>query len=198
MERVYSTLVLSTPREAPEAQLPRPKPLEADTCLVLGLVDMVTVHGVFPFLVFIFTTPDAISPYSTEGTPVITSTDSTLDEAMLLVDTPLTLLLVVEASAKEALLDRRTPSTSTAVPKEELPPSEPAPARMLNCLAEVRLLDSVAPPGSRLEMSNTFISCTCSRAVLSMVRAVVAELPSSRAVTTAFSRVRLSGARATL
>ena len=140
--------------------------------------------GVFPFLVLILTTPDPISPYSTEGTPVITSTDSTLADAMLLVDTPFT-------SEYEALFESRTPSTSTAVPKDALPCS-PVPARMLNCFSDVRALDWVAPPGRRLAMSDTFIICTCSSAVLSIVREVVAELPFSFAVTTASSSARLS------
>ena len=84
------------------------------------------------------------------------------------------------------------PSTSTAVPKEALPFSLVPPARILNCLLVTRLLSTVAPPGRRLEMSPTFMSCTCSRAVLSTVREVVAAASFSLAVTTAPERVRLS------
>ena len=76
--------------------------------------------------------------------------------------------------SKDALLDSRTPSTSTAVPKEALPLSPDPPARRVNCFWLVRVLFSVTPPGSRLAMSLTFISWTWSRAVLSMVRDVVA------------------------
>ena len=131
-----------------------------------------------------------MSPYSTEGTPVMTSTDSTLVEAMLLVATPF-IWLVEENWPKAALFERRTPSTSTAVPKEALPSSAPE-ARMLNCCSLVRLGLAVAPPGIRPEMLETFISWTCSRAVLSMVRGVVAAELLSWAVTTAPSRARLS------
>ena len=176
---------------------PRPNPFEAETCLVLGLVESVTMKGVLPFLRLTFTTPEPMSPYSTEGTPVITSTDSMLEETMLLVETPLTgLLSKSEAATKDALLDRRTPSTSTAVPKEA-DPFSPEPARMLNCFSEVSDGSTVAPPGRRLEMSETFISWTWSRAMRSMVRVVVAELPSSCAVTMALSSERLSGLSST-
>jgi hypothetical protein len=72
-----------------------------------------------------------MSPYSTEGTPVMTSTDSTLLDAMLFVLTPLTPEAELFTDVKLALFDSLTPSTSTAVPNEELPVSDPAiPARM--------------------------------------------------------------------
>ena len=157
-------------------------------------MDIVTVQGVLPFLVLIFTTPEVISPYSTEGTPVMTSTDSTLEEAMLLVAAPF-IWLVEENWPKEPLFESRTPSTSTAVPKEALP-SSAVEARMLNCCSLVRLGLVVAPPGIRPAMLETFISWTWSRAVLSMVREVVAAALLSCAVTTAPSRARLSGERA--
>ena len=176
MERVYSRLPLSTPRDCPLLEWPREKPLLAETCLVLGLVDIVMVSGVRPRRVLIFTTPDDISPYSTLGTPVMTSTDSIFDDAMLLVLMPLNEPLL--EFVKEALLLSLTPSTSTAVVKELLPPSA-LPPRMLNCFSVVRVGSLVAPPGSRLLMSETFITCTWSSAVLSMVRAVVALLASS-------------------
>ena len=83
-----------------------------------------------------------------------------------------------------------------AVPKATLPLSDFSPLRKICCsLVNAWLPKPVAPPGSRLLMSARFISWTWSRAVLSMVRDVVAELPSSLAVTTAPSRARLSGLR---
>ena len=197
-ELVYSMLAFSTPLDVPLTLLPRPKPLLTESCLVLGLVDMVTIQGVLPFLVLIFTTPEPMSPYSTEGTPVMTSTDSMLEEAMLLVLTPLRSGLPPESTAKDALSDRRTPSTSTAVPKEALPDSPLSAARMLNCLLLTRLLSVVTPPGRRLAMSPTFMTCTCSRAVLSMVREVVAALSFSLAVTTALCNRRLSASSCSL
>ena len=144
---------------------------------------MVTAQGVLPRWVLILTTPEDMSPYSTEGTPVMISTDSTLEEAILLVVTPETLV-------KEALLVSRTPSTSTAVEKEP-------PPRMEKVWLLVRVEELVLPPGSRPLTSVTFITCTCSRATLSMVREVAAELLFSLAVTTALSSRRLSSTRLT-
>ena len=181
MERVYSSVELSTPRETPEREVPRLKPLFRETCLVSGLVDMVSVQGVLPRWVLILTTPEDMSPYSTEGTPVMTSTDSTLEEAMLLVVTPDTLV-------KEALFVSRTPSTSTAVLKEP-------PPRMEKVWLLVSVDAPVFPPGSSALMSVTFMTWTCSRATLSMVLDVAAELEFSLAVTTALSRLRLSRTR---
>ena len=50
MAFVYSTLAFNT-----AAFFPIPKPLLADTCLVLGFEENVTMYGVLPFLVDIFT-----------------------------------------------------------------------------------------------------------------------------------------------
>ena len=88
------------------------------------------LSGVRPRRVLIFTTPDDISPYSTLGTPVMTSTDSIFDDAMLLVLMPLNEPLL--EFVKEALLLSLTPSTSTAVVKELLPPSA-LPPRAPSC-----------------------------------------------------------------
>ena len=79
-----------------------------------------------PFFVFIFTTPEDRSPYSTDATPEITSMDSTLDEAILFVVDPFTPELVAKL-LKLALLESLTPSTSTAVPKEAFPSSVALP-----------------------------------------------------------------------
>ena len=59
---------------------------------------------------FIFTTPEDKSPYSTDATPEITSMDSTLDEAILFVVDPFTPELVAKL-LKLALLESLTPST---------------------------------------------------------------------------------------
>ena len=190
---VYSALAFRTPRLKPLRVFPRPNPLLTETCFVLGLVDMVTFHGVFPLRVLILTTPLPMSPYSTDGTPVMTSTDSILDDAMLFVDAPLTEpeRPLRSELVNDALFDRRTPSTSIAVPNDELPLS-PLAERRLICWSLTREGFTLAPPGRRLEMSLMFIIWTCSRAVLSMVLDVAAELEFSCAVTTALSRVRLS------
>ena len=185
MARVYSRDVLSTPADAPLLDSPRLNPLLSDTCLVLGFVERVTMYGVTPFRVFIFTIPEDISPYSTEATPEITSTDSTLLEAILLVVTP-------AASPKLALLESLTPSTSTAVLNVGLPLSAAPPERISNLCAEVRDGLDVVPPGRSPAMSVTFSICTWSRAVLSTIRLVVALFPLSWAVTTTLSSMRLS------
>ena len=97
--------------------------------------------------------PDEMSPYSAEGTPVITSTSSMFDEAMLRVLAP-------DGSPIEALVDSRTPSTSTAVPNWALPAVEP-PLRSENfaSLADVRSGLAVLPPGSSEEMSDASTTC---------------------------------------
>ncbi len=141
-----------------------------------------------PFLVLTLTIPAPTSPYSTEGTPEITSTDSTLLEAMLLTVTPV-------APEKLALFESLTPSTSTAVPNDAFPASELPPALMLNLWAESRLGLAVAPPGRRPPMSARLTIWTWSSAVLSIVRLVVALFSFSFAVTTTPSRVRLSSLR---
>ena len=197
MSFVYSIFAFSTPFETPERAFPREKPLLAETCLLLGFVDIVMMYGVFPFRVLIFTMPEDMSPYSTEGTPVMTSMDSTFVEAMLLVLTPLAPELLLENALNEALLESLIPSTSTAVPNEALPlsPILLSPARMLNCWSPSNDGLMVRPPGRRLLTSVRFIIWMCSRAVLSIILFVVAELSFSFAVITTPSSARLSSAR---
>ena len=131
METVRSRLEFSTPFALPFFDTPKAKPLFSDTCLVLGVVDMPMFQGVLPFLVFMITTPEDISPYSTDGTPLMTSTDSMFEEAMLLVVLPDTLPVrpFREELVKDALLESLTPSTSMAVPKATLPFSDFSPLR---------------------------------------------------------------------
>ena len=62
------------------------------------------------------------SPYSAEGTPVMTSTDSILPTATLRVPTP-------SIAPNEALLPMRTPSTSTAVANRAFPRLSAPPSR---------------------------------------------------------------------
>ena len=58
-------------------------PFDTDVCQVLGLTVSARLNGVRPRFVWIFTIPEPRSPYSAEGTPEITSTDSTLSTATL-------------------------------------------------------------------------------------------------------------------
>ena len=83
-------------------------------CFVLGWVANSMINGVFPFRVFIFTIPFDKSPYSTDGIPVIISTDSMFEELILRKPAPFVSLI-------SELFCRRTPSTVTAVPKEAFP-----------------------------------------------------------------------------
>ena len=71
-------------------------------------------------------------------------------------------------SPVSALLFRRTPSSSMAVPKEALPPSDVAlrSDRRLSVISEGL---TVVPPGSREPMSLTLTICWFSKAVRSMV-----------------------------
>ena len=180
MAFVYSTLAFNT-----AAFFPIPKPLLADTCLVLGFEENVTMYGVLPFLVDIFTIPEPTSPYSTEGIPEITSIDSTLLVDKLLVVTPF-------VSEKLALLESLAPSTSTAVPNEGLPASFAEPVLMEKRFLSVKSGFPVVPPGRSPEISETFNICTWSKVVLSIVLAVDALFSFSFAVTTTVLSVRLS------
>ena len=137
-----------------------------------------------PLRVEIFTTPDEISPYSAEGTPVTTSTDSIFVEAMLRVLAP-------DISPSEALVEMRTPSTSTAVPNEAFPAAEP-PLRSEKTLSLVRSGFIVLPPGSSDEISEAFTICRWSMALPPIVREVAMALGASLAVTTTLSSFRLS------
>ena len=104
------------------------------------------------------------SPYSAEGTPVMTSTDSISATEMLRVSIPVIL-------PKEELLPMRTPSTSIAVPKAALPADEP-PSRREKILLLVKSGTFVFPPGRRAEISLTFDICRCSSALLPMLSVV--------------------------
>lgn len=137
--------------------------------------------------VFSRTIPDEISPYSTDGTPVMTSTDSMLVEAMLRVLAP-------SKSPSEALVERRTPSTSTAVPNDALPTVEP-PSRSENRVSFIKSGLTVLPPGSRAEISDALTIWRWSMALPPTVREVAMASGTSRAVTTTFSSVRLSSGR---
>ena len=104
-----SKLVLIVP-----ALSPSKKPLLIAICFVLGWVANSMINGVFPFRVFIFTIPFDKSPYSTDGIPVMISTDSMFEEPILRRPTPFVSLI-------SELFCRRTPSTVMAVPKEAFP-----------------------------------------------------------------------------
>ena len=150
MDFVNSPLALMTPMDLSLS----PNPLLTESCFIVGLVLMLTVHGVTPFRVLILTTPVPISPYSTEGIPEITSTLSTLEDAMLLVVIPLRPLPVARL-LKLALLLMRTPSTSIAVPNEELPASLVPSDRTFTTCWLVRSGLTVRPPGRSAEISAT-------------------------------------------
>ena len=137
-----------------------------------------------PLRVEILTIPEEMSPYSADGTPVTTSIDSMDVEAMLRVLTP-------DISPSEAFVDRRTPSISTAVPKEAFPAFEP-PSRSEKTLSFIRSAFTVLPPGRSVEISETLTICRWLMAFPSMVREVAMALVDSRAVTTTLSSFRLS------
>ena len=105
--------------------------------------------GVRPLRVLILTIPAFRSPYSADGTPVITSIDSMFSTATFLVSTP-------PISPKEALLPRRTPSTSTAVPNAALPVVAP-PSLRENVFSDVRSGLTVFPPGSNAAISEVLV-----------------------------------------
>ena len=188
MALVYSMFAFTVPLVLPRLSVPSENPLLAEICFVLGLLARVTIYGVTPLRVLIFTIPELMSPYSAEGTPEMTSTDSMSLDDILLVATP-------AGSSKLPLLDSLTPSTSTAVPKVGLPASAAPPVLMLNLCSDTSDGLVVTPPGRRAEMSATFMACTWSRAVLSIIRLVVALLSFDCAVTTTLSRARLSSSR---
>ena len=114
-------------------------PFDAETEYVRGLTENVTLTGVRPLRVCILTIPLLRSPYSADGTPVMTSIDSMFSTATLLVLAP-------DISENEALLPNLTPSTSTAVPKAAFPAEEP-PSLSDMALAVVRSGLTVLPPG---------------------------------------------------
>ena len=110
-----------------------------------GFTANVTLTGVRPFLVLILTIPELRSPYSADGTPVMTSMDSMFSTATLRVSVP-------PICPNEALLPSRTPSTSTAVPNAAFPLVAP-PSRSENEFSAVRSGLTVLPPGRRAAMS---------------------------------------------
>ena len=151
----HSALRFSIPAFAP-----RSMPFESEAWYVLGFTENVTLSGDLPLFVRILTMPLPRSPYSAEGTPDITSTDSTLSTAILRVSTPV-------ISPKPALLPIRTPSTSTAVENAALPAAVP-PERTEKLDAAVRSGLEVLPPGSSAAMSVILLSCRWSRALRPM------------------------------
>ena len=176
----HSPLTFSTP-----FSFCRSMPLEADICQVLGFTDNVILTGVRPFLVFILINPLDKSPYSADGTPVTTSMDSMFSTATLLVPTP-------EGSLREALLPKRTPSISTAVPKAALPMLCP-PSLRERILLAVRSGLTVLPPGSRAAMSDILDICRWSSASRPMLREVFRPSLGLWAVTVTSSRAREFG-----
>ena len=124
------------------------------------------MKGDFPLRVFTFTTPLERSPYSTDGTPVTISTLSISEALTVRVEEPV-------VSPVSALLSRRMPSTSTAVPNEALPFSV-VPLRSAMRGSDMRVELTVFPPGSNVVMSLTLSNCWLSRVVRSMTYEVVA------------------------
>lgn len=129
------------------------------------------------------TIPLLRSPYSTDGTPVITSMDSMFSVRIFLVSEPL-------GSPKEALFPTRTPSTSSAVPKAAFPADEP-PSRRDSTLFTVRSGFIVFPPGRRALTSVMLDIWRCSSAVDPKVRLVFSPSFFLWAVTTTSSRARV-------
>ena len=110
-----------------------------------------TMKGEVPRRVFIFTMPLLRSPYSTDGMPVTISTLSTLDA-----DSMRVLAEVVSPAA--ALLLRRTPSMSMAVPKAAFPasPVKACNERRLSFISEGLV---TLPPGRSEVMSAILMIC---------------------------------------
>ena len=127
-----------------------------------------------------FTIPELRSPYSADGTPVMTSTDSMLSTDRLLVSIPF-------IPASPALLPILTPSISRAVPKAALASEEP-PALRERALAEVRSGLTVFPPGRRATISAIFDICRWSMASRPRVWDVLRPSLGRCAVTTTSSR----------
>ena len=146
--------------------LPSSKPLFTASIHVCWFIFPSTMKGDLPLRVFTFTTPFDRSPYSTEGMPVTTSTDSMFDVLSVRVEAP-------AVSPISPLLFRRMPSTSMAVPNEALPLSA-VPLRRAMRLSFISVGLMVFPPGISVVMSPTFISCWLSSVVRSMVYDVVA------------------------
>ncbi len=120
-----------------------------------------TMNGDFPLRVLTFTMPLDRSPYSTDGIPVTISTDSMFDVLMVRVLAPV-------VSPASALLSKRSPSTSMAVPNEALPRS-PLLLRSAMRLSFISVGLTVFPPGSNVPMSPTLMSCWLSNVARSMV-----------------------------
>ena len=100
-------------------------------------------------------------------------------------------VLAPVGSPSEALVERRTPSTSTAVPNAALPAVLP-PLRSEKTLSFIRSGLTVLPPGSSAEMSDALTICRWSMALPPIVRDVAMALGASLAVTTTLSSFRLS------
>ena len=147
-----------------------------------GLTEKTTLSGVRPFLVVTRTMPLPRSPYSAEGTPVMTSTDSMFSTDRLRVPTPCMPL-------KLALSPIRTPLISTAVPKAALPAVEP-PARSERAESVVRSGLRVFPPGNRAATPPMLFICRWSSAVRSIFWVVLMLSLDFSAVTTTSSRAR--------
>ena len=140
---------------------PRSTPLLSASWRVFWFSLDSTMKGDFPLRVFTFTMPLLRSPYSTDGTPVTTSTLSILAVLRVRVPAP-------SVSPGVALLSSRTPSTSMAVPNEALPIS-PLLLRRAIRVSRSNELFHVLPPGRRLMMSPRFKACRLSSAKRSMV-----------------------------
>ena len=178
-EMARSNEAFSTP-----CRLPSSKPLFTANSHVCWLIFPSTMKGDLPLRVFTFTTPFDRSPYSTDGMPVTTSTDSMFDVPSVRVEAPV-------VSPISPLLFRRMPSTSIAVPNAALPFSD-VPLRRAMRLSFISVGLRVFPPGISVVMSPTFISCWLSSVVRSMVYEVVASSVFLLAVTVTSSSFRFS------
>ena len=142
------------------------------------------MKGDLPLRVFTLTTPFDRSPYSTDGIPVTTSTDSMFDVLSVRVEAPV-------VSPISPLLFIRMPSTSMAVPNEALPFSD-VPLRRAMRLSFISVGLMVLPPGISVVISPRLSSCWLSSVVRSMVYDVVDSSVLRFAVTVTSSSFRLS------
>ena len=67
---------------------PRRRPFDTEPWYCSGRALNFTLRGVCPTFDFTMTAPEVRSPYSADGMPRITSTDSTLSKEMVLVSIP--------------------------------------------------------------------------------------------------------------
>ncbi len=177
---------------------PNENPFPAYTCFRRGSAFRRTCQGATPDRVFTITAPEVRSPYTAEGIPRITSTDSILSVAICrasrpepAVDSPAVPMVDVFRTCRLASLDRVTPSMMTAVPNA-FALLDPI-SLIVNWFTRFKPGFSVRFPGISCIISLRLDGCTWSRACFS-IREEEFRPPPSFAVTTTSSNLRLASA----